>query len=293
MSRNLVESLDTAGSYRWFARSKVVMEEADLPALRWAIQEKVHKVADIGSGPAVVVEHLIKEGILQDPFTALAVDPDRHELRVGRKDLMDYQTYENYIHFIQAVAEHIPLTDRSQELVTCLNTIHLTDAKETIAEMYRIAQPGASILITTAYDPDYGYLRDECEDDEIHKLWQLPAKKALKYLMKQGLRPESAVRPDGYREEELKEMLENVGFDYVQSMRKRVEFDEEAFKNIHIYDGYASNVFPGVDIRKAREALTYGCEEVFKANPVRTYPRGYVYLKATRPFRAYTSLPKS
>ena len=99
---------------------------------------------DIGTGPAVFPIAIIKEF---PDIKFLAVDTSYAMLEVAKENACEAGITKK-IYFHQATGYHLPLKNRSIDLVTCINTLHhLDDPLKLFNEIKRVLAPNGHLIL--------------------------------------------------------------------------------------------------------------------------------------------------
>lgn len=106
----------------------------------------IRKILDVGSGAGQIAKHLIKYA---EPGAEITCSDLSHEmLRRARNRLKS-----NRPRFVVADMTHLPFADGSFDCVTCGYVLeHVPDARLGLAELSRVMQPGARMLLLTTED---------------------------------------------------------------------------------------------------------------------------------------------
>jgi ubiquinone/menaquinone biosynthesis C-methylase UbiE len=104
------------------------------------------RILDVGSGAGQIAKHLIKYADPAAEITCFDLSPEmlrraRHRLKSNRP------------RFVVADLTCLPFADASFDCVTCGYVLeHLPDARLGLAELSRVMQPGAKMLLLTTED---------------------------------------------------------------------------------------------------------------------------------------------
>lgn len=150
------------------------------------------RILDVGSGAGQIAKHLVKYSDPTAEITCSDLSPEmlrraRNRLRSGRP------------RFVVADLTRLPFEDASFDCVTCGYVLeHLPDARLGLAELSRVMEPGARMLLLTTEDTFSGawtsrmwccrtYNRDElsriCEEVGLcwhRELWFTPMHRVLR-----------------------------------------------------------------------------------------------------------------
>lgn len=104
-------------------------------------------VADVGCGSGV------SSGQLLARFDTLTLaDPNAHNLAEAMSRLQSVATQaDKTLLSHNASAENLPISDGSQDLVTCFTAIHFTDTMAAAREAARVLKPGGTYAVVSYY----------------------------------------------------------------------------------------------------------------------------------------------
>lgn len=271
-------------SYTGYAEDYTVRVEADRPLLEMA-SVQVHKALDLGTGTGTGIEDLIDMKVLVEPFTVIGIDLDEHNLEKARKNLsrLINPRNENHIILQKGNIENLEgIESNSQELILCRNTIHLTNASRVFSEMYRVIEPGGTILVSSGYMSDKMYPPPE-ERAKIR--WGLILGLARQKLVKEHGYEKSQIPdpnlPDKYSSVSLMRLAREAGFINSQTEDRIIELGATPIAGLIKFDSFAEGAIPIEDIELAKKVMLEALE-----NPKlqgKTFPRGIFYLKANKP----------
>lgn len=118
-----------------------------------AIQEARGKVADVGCGRAPYRGRILAKNDVTEYLT------------IDHPDATEYYSKEFPLDVKADISDHIPLKDRSVDTVLLLMVLeHVPQPSAAIAELYRIAKPGGTLVLSTiqthpVHDAPYDYYR--------------------------------------------------------------------------------------------------------------------------------------
>ena len=206
-----------------------------------------------------------------------------HCLRLGEYEgetwsATGFASFGNHIRFIQSgIQQEIPgIEPASQELVTVFNAIHLTDPTLTFQEAARIAKPGATLLVSSAYEKS-------AIPEPAGRMLMIAMRTARKILEEEGFRDfpkaESLLQ---YSNDDYRYMAEAAGFTDIEIVTLQTQMDREVLEAIFDSRDFALGVFPKVPLDQAAAALIASIDPMLKRFGRETLPRNYMLLKATR-----------
>ena len=128
-------------------------------------------VVDIAAGTGDLTLLLSKQGGPRG--YGWAIEVSRSMLELGRDKLIDQGHVAN-IRWIQADAEHLPLTDQSVDTVLIgFGLRNITDQQQALASIYRILKPGGKLVVLEFSRPMLPVLEDWYRYYLFHWLPQL------------------------------------------------------------------------------------------------------------------------
>lgn len=279
-------------SYIGYAENYTVRVEADRPLLKMAIQQ-VHHALDIGVGTGTGIEDLIDMRVVIEPYKIIGIDLDEYNLKRARQNphLQTHPDLKNEIILEKGDAENlIQIPSTSQELVLCRNMIHLTNARRVFNEMYRVLEPGGTILVSSGYINDVMYPPPQ----EVSKTrWGLMLALARQKLVKEYGFDKKDIPdpdlPDKYSSKSLIRLAGIAGFKNVitnitpeNPSGQVVYLDANAIQGLINWSGFAEGALPISNVEIAKHVLSESLQ-----NPKlkgKKYPRGIFYLKAQKPY---------
>ncbi len=272
-------------SYIGYAENYTVRVEADRPLLEMATVQ-VHQALDLGTGTGTGIEDLIDMRVLIEPFTVIGIDNDENNLKIARKNLRHllHPNLQNRVVLQKGNIERlVEIGSNTQELVLCRNTIHLTAAADVFSEMYRVLKPGGIILISSGYMNDKMY-PPPIELAEIR--WGLILGLARRELKKEyGYTEEDIPKaniPDKYSSKGLVNLAKTNGFINIKTEERMVQLSADPIKGLIEFDVFAERAIPIRDVELAKSVMLRALDHPKLKG--KTFPRGFFYLKAQKPF---------
>ena len=268
-------------SYEAFARQPFY-EKIDSELLERAPQ--VQRVVDFATGTGAAIEHLIELGKLKPGALVNGVDIDEEGLALARCKFADYlleSPADITVRFIPGSVEDVPLPSGSQELVTFLNSAHLTNLERSLAEAHRLLQQNGVLLLNSAYEATSSYP----PGSERH--WGLMVVGAKKLAKKRGHDADipNPVNLLNYSADDYRELARKAGFDDICIEHHTVDMDLSAILAIFGYEGFARGALPGVDIDLAIECLQQAGRDYFermKSRGLEAIQRTWMFLEARK-----------
>lgn len=269
-------------SYEAFATNPEIIEKVDLPVIR-QIENPVHKAVDLGTGVGVVIEHLIREEKLISPYDARGIDIDKEALVIAEERLGKYAKQGDSIRLDYGNAEELGITPSTQELVTSLNMIHLTNARKVITESRRILVPGGLLIVSSGYEgpgEDDQYPRAYPDTKDFNMWGSLVAFSRID-LKRQGFTNfEEPTNRFIYTREDLRKFASSSGFSEVSTYDFAVELGPDPMKGICSYREFAHGALPGIPLDDAVGALTRSVDKVFARFGTDTFRRNWMVMLA-------------
>lgn len=270
----MTQQAENGHSYERFAR---------LP-FNQAIDEKLLDMApgqfeshtDLATGSGAVIGHCLRlEKYEGETWNATGVDMDPDGLAVAAAK---FAHLGDQVRLIQSGIEQeiSQIAPGSQDLVTLFNAIHLTDPTLSLREAARIAKPGATLLVSSAYEKS-------ANPEPAGRMLLTAMAIARRTLKEQGFedfsRNESLIQ---YSNDEYKAMAEAAGFTEIEIITHKAQLDREALEAIFNSRNFAQGVYPKVLLDNVAAALVASIDPTLKIFDRKTLPRNYMLLKATR-----------
>ncbi len=268
-------------SYESFARQPFY-EKIDSELLERA--PEVGSVVDFATGTGAAIEHLIALGKLKRGAMVHGVDVDEESLATARlkfADFLDESPTEITVRFMLGSVEEVPLPSGSQELVTFLNSAHLTNLERSLGEANRLLQKDGTLLLNSAYEALHAYP----PGSERH--WGVMVASARKLAKERGHHNDipNPVNLLNYSADDYCRIATQAGFGDIKLEHHTVDMDIDAIRAIFGYDGFAKGALPGVDIDLAIGCLQDAADGYFKrlqAKGLTAIPRTWMYLEARK-----------
>jgi SAM-dependent methyltransferase len=267
-------------SYETFARQPFY-EKIDSDLLARA--PEVQWVVDFATGTGAAIEHLLELGKLKPGAIVYGVDIDEESLSVARTkfaDFLDESPTAVTVRFMRGSVEEIPLPSESQELVTFLNSAHLTNLERSLTEASRLLQKGGSLLLNTAYEA-------QALPPGSARHWGLMIATARKLAKERGHCDDmpNPVNLLGYSADDYRRIAGLAGFGEIEIEHHTVDMDLPAILAIFGYEGFAQGAMPGVDIDLAISCLqdaANGYFERMKPKGLQCVGRTWMFLEARK-----------
>lgn len=234
-------------------------------------------VVDLGAGTGAVTRLLVEQ--VGGPGTeVIAVEPSETAIEAAKRNLEN--TRDAVVRFVQGGAERLSqLVKKPVDAIFFCNAIHLVPEKERVLlEIKRtLREDGTFSFNTSFYDG-----AEPPEAEQFYRKWMMRALRALKSeynIMPERTRVEARHR---LSEEEYVKLLEDNGFRIRSKEVVTVQMPLGGFEDISRYSLWIEGVLPGVPLEAGRESLIAGAREAFKELGLRTSPRNWLLIVASR-----------
>lgn len=280
--RRQVRQIEAAArSYESFAQQPFY-QKIDSDLLQRAPQ--VQSAVDFATGTGAAIEHLLDLGKLKPGAIVYGIDIDSHSLSVAQSkfaDFLEESPTDVTVRFLLGSVEDVPLPDGSQELVTFLNSAHLTNLQRSLAEASRLLQSGGVLLLNSAYEASHAYP----PGSERH--WGIMIAGARKLAKERGHTGDipNPVNLLVLSVDDYVRIAQNAGFSEINIEHHTVDMDLSAILAIFSYEGFAKGALPGVDIDLAISCLQDAAESYFermKPKGLQAVQRTWMYLEARK-----------
>jgi ubiquinone/menaquinone biosynthesis C-methylase UbiE len=241
------------------------------------------RVVDLGAGTGAVTRLLINAVAPQSGHAVagaevIAVEPSETALEAARRNLENLG--DAVVRFVQGGAEKLSqLVKKPVDAIFFCNAIHLVPEKERVlTEIQRtLREDGTFSFNTTFYDG-----AEPPESVQFYRKWMMKALRALKTeynMMPEKTRVEARHR---LTEDEYIRLLEDNGFRVRSKEVVPVQLPLGSFEDISHYSLWIEGVLPGVPLEAGRESLITGAREAFKELGLKTSPRNWLLVVASR-----------
>ncbi len=234
-------------------------------------------VVDLGAGTGAVTRLLLQQVDCPEA-EVIAVEPSESALEVARRNLENFG--EAVVRFVQGGAERLSqLVKRPVDAVFFCNAIHLVPEKDQVLqEISRtLNEDGTFSFSTTFYDG-----AEPPAAEQFYRRWMMKALRALK--SRYGLMPERTRAEARHRlsEEDYVRLLEQNGFRIRTKEVMTVQVPLGGFEDISGYSLWIEGVLPGVPLEAGRNSLIEGAREAFRELGLKTSPRNWLLVVASR-----------
>jgi arsenite methyltransferase len=234
-------------------------------------------VVDLGAGTGAVTR-LLLEQVGGPDSEVIAVEPSETAIEAAKRNLEN--TRDAVVRFVQGGAEKLSqLVKKPVDAIFFCNAIHLVLEKELVLlEIKRtLREDGTFSFNTSFYDG-----AEPPEAEQFYRKWMMRALRALKNqynIMPDRTRVEARHR---LTEEEYVKLLEDNGFKIRRKEVVTVQMPLGGFEDISRYSLWIEGVLPGVPLEAGRESLIAGAREAFKELGLKTSPRNWLLVVASR-----------
>lgn len=237
------------------------------------------KVVDLGAGTGTVTRLLAEEVSGGAEAEVFAVEPSASALEMARRNLENLRG--NLIRFVQGGAERLSQLVRGPvDAVFFCNAIHLVREKaRAVQEVYGTLGQGGTFSFNTAFFDG----AEPPESEQFYRRWMMRALRALK--TRYGLVPDRSARASARErltEAQYVALLEDNGFSIRQTEIVTVEMPMESFEDISEYSLWIEGILPGVPLEEGSEALKAGVREAFADLGLKSSPRNWLLVVATK-----------
>ncbi|MDP6666115.1 MAG: class I SAM-dependent methyltransferase [Dehalococcoidia bacterium] len=238
------------------------------------------KIVDLGCGTGGVTK-LILERLQSAKETVIyAVDHSASALLSAATEIGDRKDVAiNYVHSeVQNLTDAVK--DRVDAIVYC-NSIHYVPDKPTLMDQIKekLAPNGIFAFNTSFFEGSH-----PPDSHEFFRKWMMRSLRILKrehgISLSRADKVESRVQitADQYRE-----IVEEAGFEVRVNDLNRVEVPHEGWHHISGFSDWIEGVMPGVPLENGQAALQKGLREIWDEMNLKTIPRIWLSMSASRP----------
>jgi ubiquinone/menaquinone biosynthesis C-methylase UbiE len=234
-------------------------------------------VVDLGAGTGAVTRLLIEQ-VGCPEAEVIAIEPSETALEAARRNLENIG--DAVVRFVQGGAEKLSqIVKKPVDAIFFCNAIHLVIEKERVLlEIKRtLREDGTFSFNTSFYDG-----AEPPEAEQFYRKWMMRALRALKSqynIMPDRTRVEARHR---LTEDEYVQLLEENGFRIRSKEVVTVQMPLGGFEDISRYSLWIEGVLPGVPLEAGRESLIAGAREAFKELGLKSSPRNWLLVVASR-----------
>lgn len=200
-------------------------------------------VLEIGIGDGSDFQRWIEAGAI-----ATGVDFSYESIKLSRKRMETFGFDKDNFNILMADAEHLPFQSSRFDVVYSWGTLHHTsDTRKALSEAYRVLKKGGILKMMVYGIPSWVGLMLQIRYGLMEGKFLYTQKEAMwNHLESPGT--------EGFTYEEMKNLLENVGFDKYNIERKlspgdllNIEFSDEYNSNIY---NFIKKIYPSYIIKK-------------------------------------------
>jgi ubiquinone/menaquinone biosynthesis C-methylase UbiE len=208
-----------------------------------------------------------------------SVDHSTSALKAAAEEIGDRKDVAiNYVH-----SEVQNLTDAVKERVDAIvycNSIHYVPDKPKLLSQIKekLAPNGIFAFNTSFFDGSH-----PPDSHEFFRKWMMRSLRILK--REQGLSASKANKVESRVQltaDQYIEFVNNAGFKVVVNDLTRVEVPHEGWHQISGFSDWIEGVLPGVPLEKGREALQKGLGQIWDEMNLKTIPRTWLSVSASR-----------
>jgi len=234
-------------------------------------------VVDLGAGTGAVTRLLVEQ-VGSPGAEVIAIEPSESALEAAKRNLENIS--DAVVRFVQGGAEKLSLlVKKPVDAIFFCNAIHLVPEKEQVLLQIKrtLREDGTFSFNTSFYDG-----AEPLEAEQFYRKWMMRALRALKSeynIMPQRTRVEARHR---LSEAEYVKLLEESGFKIRSKEVVTVQVPLGGFEDISRYSLWIEGVLPGVPLEAGRESLIAGAREAFKELGLKSSPRNWLLIVASR-----------
>ena len=236
------------------------------------------KVVDLGAGTGAVTRLLVESVASSPESEVIAIEPSESALEVARRNLENMKGA--VVRFVQGGAEKLSqLVRKPVDAIFFCNAIHLVHEKDQVLqEIKRTLRDDGTFSFNTSF-----YMGAEPpEAEQFYRKWMMKALRVLK--SEYGLSPERGKVEARLRltADEYRRLLEENGFRVRDLEVVTVEMPLSGFEAISEYSLWIEGVLPGVPLEAGRDSLIEGARQAFRELGLKTSPRNWLLVVASR-----------
>jgi ubiquinone/menaquinone biosynthesis C-methylase UbiE len=259
--------------------SNLFYKEQNAHLVDMADLESGQRVVDLACGTGgvtrLITEHL--KGARKS--AVIGIDHSSTALKQAMEDLKDVK--DSALEFIQSRVEQISdtVTDSVDAVFFC-NAIHyISDKESLLSDISKTLKPGGKLVFNTSfYDGAH-----PPETMLFARKWMMRASRILR--AEHGLRPRKLEKVQSRKQLtpiEYKTLLEQSGFQITKQEIAKVQVTLQGWQDISSFEDFILGVMPGVPLEKASAALKEAVAQVFEEMGVRSVPRNWLDIVATK-----------
>lgn len=235
-------------------------------------------VVDLGAGTGAVTRLLAEQVASRPTSEVIAIEPSETAIEVARRNLENITGA--VVRFVQGGAEKLSqLVKVPVDAIFFCNAIHLVHEKELVLQEIRktLREEGTFSFNTSFYDG-----AEPPESELFYRKWMMRALRALKAnygVLPDKTRVEARIRLTA---DDYMNLLEDNGFKVRSKEVMTVEMPLSGFEAISEYSLWIEGVLPGVPLEAGRASLIEGAREAFKELGLKSSPRNWLLVVASR-----------
>ncbi|HEX9229432.1 MAG TPA: methyltransferase domain-containing protein [Arthrobacter sp.] len=235
-------------------------------------------VVDLGAGTGAVTKLLAEQVASRPTAEVIAIEPSETAIEVARRNLENIKGA--VIRFVQGGAEKLSqLVKVPVDAIFFCNAIHLVHEKELVLQEIRktLREEGTFSFNTSFYNG-----AEPPESEQFYRKWMMRAMRALKTnygILPDKTKVEARVR---LTEDDYSRLLEENGFKIRSKEVVTVEMPLSGFEAISEYSLWIEGVLPGVPLEAGRDSLLEGCRGAFEELGLKSSPRNWLLVVASR-----------
>jgi ubiquinone/menaquinone biosynthesis C-methylase UbiE len=235
------------------------------------------RVVDLGAGTGAVTRILVEQ-VKSPEAEVIAIEPSESAIEIARRNLENIS--DAVVRFVQGGAEKLSqLVRKPVDAIFFCNAIHLVHEKDQVLqEIQRTLRTGGTFSFNTSFYEG----AEPPEAEQFYRRWMMKALRALKTrhgIMPSRQKVEARIR---LTEEEYLELLKRNGFKVRDREVVTVQMPLDSFEDISDYSLWIEGVLPGVPLEAGAEALKIGAREAFEELGLKTSPRNWLLVVASR-----------
>lgn len=235
-------------------------------------------VVDLGAGTGAVTRLLAEQVASRPSSEVIAIEPSETAIEVARRNLENITGA--VIRFVQGGAEKLSqLVKVPVDAIFFCNAIHLVHEKELVLQEIRktLREEGTFSFNTSFYDG-----AEPPESELFYRKWMMRALRALKSnygVLPDKTRVEARIRLTA---DDYMTLLEDNGFKVRSKEVMTVQMPLSGFEAISEYSLWIEGVLPGVPLEAGRASLIEGAREAFRELELKSSPRNWLLVVASR-----------
>lgn len=235
-------------------------------------------VVDLACGTGAVTRLIIERVGTKAGARIIGIDMSPQSLEEARESTptlegvtVDYREAD--------VVGFADVLDEQVDAITIFNAIHMVrDKAAVISEAFRQLKPGGLFAFSSAFYEG----AEPPEAEPFYRKWMM---KALRGLRREGVSLQRTDKVEARRRltiEEYDQLLEEHGFRVENQEVVSVPMTPESFEDISRFEPFVEGTFPGVDLKKASQALVDAARGTFEELGWKVSPRNWLLVVARK-----------